>query len=170
MKEIIDNTDPVKLYNETAKLLKAYGEDPIDHLGQPPLGGEIHTAKEENTMILQGDWGEVRAKLTENHIEHIYTHNELQMSPVFITLNPMQQQGVIGKVQSHIQEHMAMMQQMMVITQRAQANKGANGGQAGTAPNNQGNTPAQSVGAIQEPYASVANKQEQGASGFTPPM
>lgn len=157
-------SDPIKLYNETAKLLKAYGEDPVEHLGPQPQGGEIYTPEQENTMMLQGDFGEVRAKLTENHIEHIQKHNEITMSPSFAILNPQQQQLVMGKVQSHNQEHMMMMQQMMAISQRM------NNGQAGAAPGGQGNPPAQGVGNLQGPYANVEATKEQGASGFNPAM
>lgn len=162
----IVNTDPIKLYNETAKLLKAYGEEPTEHLGAEPEASALHSPEEENTMILQGNFKEVRAKLMENHIQHIYTHNQLPASPTMAMLNPAQQQNILGYIQAHNQEHQMMMQQMMAITQKV---RGTNG-QAGAVNNNQGVSPAQGLGNIQEPFASVEKRQEQGASGFNPTM
>ena len=160
------NTDPVKIYNETAKLLKAYKEDPVEHLGQEPQGGEMHTPEEENTMILQGDFGNVRAKLTENHMQHIFVHNQLLSSPTFAMLNPVQQQNVAGFVQAHNQEHQMMMQQMMAVLEKARSK----GGTAGAVTNNQGVPPASGMGNIQEPFASVEATKEQGTSGYSPTM
>ena len=154
--------DPLKLYVETAKLLEAYGEEPEEHLGPKPPGADIHSPEDENTMILQGDFGNVRAKLTENHIEHIMKHNELLTSPVFITLNPLQQQQVAGKVQSHNQEHQMMMQQMLSISQRI------NNGKTGSTGSNQGNAQPQGLGNIQGPFAAVEATKEQGTSGYSP--
>lgn len=161
----IVNTDPIKIYNETAHWLKAYGEDPTEHLGPEPLGGEIHTPEEENTMMLQGDFAQVRAKLTENHIHHIYKHNELVVSPTFMTLSPMAQQNVMAFMQAHIQEHRMMMQQMMQLSQKVGTN-----GKTGTGKANQGASTTSGVGAIQEPFASVEATKEQGASGYSPSM
>jgi hypothetical protein len=155
-------TDPIKLYFETAKLLKAYGEDPVEHLGPEPEGATIMPPEEENTAVLQGDFAKLRAKLTENHIQHIYKHNEIFSSPTFLTLPPEQQQLIIGRIQAHIQEHQVLMQQMMNITQRI------GNGKAGTVANNQGNPPAQGMGNLQEPFASVEARKEQGASEYSP--
>ena len=162
----IVNSDPIKIYMETAKLLKAYGEEPEEHIGPEPEASTFHTPEEENTMILQGNFKEVRAKLMENHIQHIYVHNQLPASPTMAMLNPAQQQNVLGYIQAHNQEHQMMMQQMMAIAQRT---KGANG-QKGTGGNNQGVPPAQGVGNLQEPFASVEATKEQGTSGFNPTM
>jgi len=162
----IVNTDPIKMYNETAKLLKAYGEEPEEHLGQEPEASTFRTPEEENTLILQGSFNEVRAKLMENHIQHMYIHNQLSASPTMAMLNPAQQQNVMGYIQAHIQEHQMMMQQMMAITQRM---RGA-GGKTGAGGNNQGNPPAQGVGNLQEPFASVEATKEQGTSGYSPTM
>ena len=159
------SNDPTKIYYETARLLKAYGEEPIEHLGPEPEGMDYHTPEEENTMMLQGDFANVRAKLTENHIEHIQKHNEISSSQAFLMLNPQQQQNIMGKVQSHNQEHMMMMQQMMAITQRMQAN-----GQPTTGAGNQGVAQPQGMGNIQEPFASVEATKEQGASGYPAAM
>ena len=162
----IVNTDPIKLYNETAKLLKAYGEEPEEHLGPEPEASTFHTAEEENTMILQGNFAEVRAKLMENHIQHIYIHNQLSASPTMAMLNPAQQQNIMGYIQAHIQEHQMMMQQMMAISQRTRGTSG----KTGATGNNQGNPPAQGLGNLQEPFASVEATKEQGTSGYSPTM
>jgi hypothetical protein len=107
----------------------------------------------------------VRAKLTENHIQHIYKHNEIALSPTFMTLSPMAQQNVMAYAQTHTQEHQMMMQQMMQISQQAGAN-----GKAGAGKANQGASTASGVGAIQEPFASVEATKEQGTSRYSPSM
>lgn len=164
----IVNTDPVKIYIETAKLLTAYGEDPVEHLGPEPEGATIHSPEEENTMLLQGDFGGVRAKLTENHIQHIFTHQQLFQSPAFLNLPPEQQQMIMTVMQAHIQEHQMLMQQMMVLSQQLQT-KGKNGA-AGANQGNQGSSPSAGMGGIQEPFASVEATKEQGTSGNSPAM
>lgn len=158
----IITSDATKIYFETAKWLRSWGEDPMEHLGPEPEGMTIHSPEEENTMLLQGDFGEIRAKLTENHIQHIYKHNEIPSSPTFLSLSPTQQQIVITEVQRHLQEHQQLMQQMMVLTERMK------GGQAGANTGNQGNPPTQGMGNLQEPFASVEATKEQGTSGYSP--
>lgn len=158
-------SDATKIYFETARLLKAYGEDPIEHLGPEPEGLTLHSPEEENTMLLQGDASQVRAKLTENHIQHIYKHNEIFTSPTFLSLPLPQQQAVMASMQAHLQEHQMMMQQMMAITQRVRGN-----GKSGAIGNNQGIASAQGLGNLQEPFASVEATKEQGTSGYSPTM
>ncbi len=162
----IITSDPLKIYFETAKLLKAYGEDPAEHLGPEPEGATILSPEEENTLILQGDFSKIRAKLTENHIQHMYKHNAIFSSPTFLSLPPQQQQLIITNIQAHLQEHQSLMQQMMSITQRM---RGVNG-QTGATGTNQGNPPAQGMGNLQEPFASVEATKEQGTSGYSPAM
>ena len=158
-------SDPAKIYRETANLLKAYGEEPIEHLGQEPPESELHTPEEENTMLIQGDFAAVKAKLTENHLQHIYIHNQLSASPSLAMLAPAQAQNVLGYAQAHSQEHQMMMQQMMALQQKMRS---FGGGQPGTAANTQGVSSAQGMGEISEPFRSVERRKEEGTSEFSP--
>ncbi len=161
-------SDPVKIYMETAKLLKAYGEDPVEHLGPEPEGAQILSPEKENTLALQGDFMQIRAKLTENHIQHIYSHNAIISSPTFLILPPEQQQMIMAKIQAHIQEHQQLMQKFMLLSQQLMT-KGQNG-QTGTNQGNQRNAPASGMGNSPEPVASVDATKAQGTSGFNPTM
>lgn len=152
-------SDPSKLYAETANLLKAYGQDPVEHLGPAPEMKDTDTPEEENTLLVQGDFTKVKALLTENHIQHIVKHREFLMSPTLLTLSPGQQQSVIGMTQAHIQEHITMMQQLMSIMQKAR-----------TGGNNQGTAQPSGMGNIPEPFGQVEATKETGAVQPTPPM
>ena len=160
------NTDPIKIYNETANLLKAYREDPVEHLGLAPEAKDTDTPEEENTLIIQGDFGKVRAVLTENHMQHIFVHNQLLSNPSFAMLSPVQQQNVAGFVQAHNQEHQMMMQQMMAIVEKTRSK----GGNTGTTAGNQGIVQQQGLGNIQEPFQTVERRKEEGTSEFSPTM
>ena len=169
MANMIIAQDPVKVYKETALLLKAFGQDPLEHLGQEPDPKDTDNPQDENTLMVEGSFGSVRALLTENHIEHIFIHQQLSQSPTLAVLTPMMQQQVLAFAQAHIQEHTNLMQQMQQISAKIQMMKGQNGA-TGAVANNQGVTPAQGMGNIQEPFASVERTKEQGTSGFSPTM
>ena len=50
MQNLIVGTDPVKIYQVTAKLLKAYGQEPIEYLGPEPSMDQIDSPEDENTF------------------------------------------------------------------------------------------------------------------------
>ena len=159
-------SDPAKIYYETARLLKAYGEDPVEHLGPEPQAKDTDSPEEENTLMAEGDFKKVKAILTENHVQHIYSHQQFLNSATLVMLSPAAQQQVVGFAQAHIQEHNMMMQQMMSIMQKV---KGGGGGQP-AAGNGQGALAASGMGSIQEPFASVEGRKEAGTSGFPSAM
>jgi hypothetical protein len=169
MQNPIVMTDPVKIYNETANLLKAHGQDPEEHLGPAPDDKDIDTPEDENTMMVQGDFGGVRALLTENHMMHIAAHKNLLMSPTMAMLSPLENEQVVAFVNQHIQEHMMMMQQMMALTKT-----GGMGGTGQSGPQPGGTQPGQSapqqqgMGNIPGPFGKVAQTKEQGTSNPTP--
>lgn len=153
---------PVNLYRLTADRIKVYKKDPVDYLGPEPEGGDFHSAEEENTMIMQGDFAQVRAKLTENHIQHIYSHQNLLHSPSFLILSPETQQHIAVFVQSHIQEHQTMFQQMLQL----QTQFGGVNGQRST----QTNAGQQGLGNIPGPFGEVEKQKERGTSELYPSM
>lgn len=124
-------SDPVKIYKFTADVLKANKKDPKYYLGPEPKDDMFDEPEDENTLILQGQFKDVRAQLMENHIYHIKVHQDLLMSPSLAMLPPHLQQEVIQYAKMHIQEHQQMMAQMMKISSMGKNNQqgGNDGGQ-----------------------------------------
>jgi hypothetical protein len=158
-------TDPFKLYKETANLLKAFKQDPVEHLGPAPEEKDVDTPEEENTLIVQGDVKKVRALMTENHLQHIIKHTQLLQSPTLQMLSPEENQMVIQYVQQHIQEHMMMMQQMMAIMSKFGGGN-ASGGNSGTT----GTPGVQGLENSSSPIGQMARTKEKGAAGNTSSM
>ena len=116
LQNVIVGTDAAKIYRVTAKLLKAYGVDPVEILGPAPTQDDIDDPEDENTLMLQGDFLRVRPNMAENHIYHIQKHQELLQSPTFQMLSqtmPALAQQVQEYLMQHIAEHNAMMSTMM---------------------------------------------------------
>jgi hypothetical protein len=155
-------TDPYKLYNETANLLKAFKQNPEEHLGVAPEQKDIDTPEEENTLMVQGQFNKVRAIMTENHMQHLIKHMELQRSPTLQMIPPDEAKIIIQYAQAHAQEHMMMMQQMMVITTKYGGKNGqaANPNASGL-PGMEGNP---------EPFGKVQERKEQGTAEYSPAM
>lgn len=163
-------TDPIKLYNETANLLKSHGQNPEEHLGPAPEAKDFDTPEEENTLIVQGDFTQVMPMMTENHLEHIMKHEQIFQSPT-LTLIQMKQpelfQQVAQYTQMHIMQHQQMLQQMigMVQQQGAGQQKGAKGG--GQAENS-GAASQSGMEQIPGTVSAVAQRQREGKSEFAP--
>lgn len=124
----IVGTDPAKIYNITADVLKAYGKenDIPRYLGPEPDQDMIDSPEDENTLMIQGDFGRVKANFTENHILHIMKHQDLMRSPSLAqiaTTAPELVNQIMMFNQQHIQEHMQMMAQVQALM--------AKGGQSG---------------------------------------
>jgi hypothetical protein len=111
-------TDAAKIYKITADLLSAYGKDPEQYLGPEPDYDMIDKPEDENTLIVQGDFGRVKAQMAENHILHIQKHMELMQSPSLAALPPHLAAQIQQFTQQHIMEHQQMMQIMMSIMQK----------------------------------------------------
>lgn len=118
MQNMIVATDPVKVYQITADLIKAYGKEPEKYLGPAPDSDMIDSPEDENTLMVQGDFKRVRAQITENHIEHIRVHMELMQSPSIAeiaTTTPELVNQIMQFNQQHIQEHTQMLQAMQAL-------------------------------------------------------
>jgi hypothetical protein len=162
-------TNATNLYSITAELIKAHKENPVDYIGPEPEPLTLMTPEEENTRIVQGDFKHVNVKMTENHLQHLTSHQAFIQSPTMQVIainNTNMIQQLIAFIQQHIQQHMVMMQQMMATMTKF----GGQGGQPGQGGSGQATTGQPGMGNIAEPAGSVAARQETGASGFTPSM
>lgn len=118
MQNMIVATDPVKIYEVTADLIKAYGKEPEKYLGPKPDTDMIDSPEDENTLMIQGDFKRVRAMITENHVDHIRVHSELMQSPSLATIAT-QAPELVNQImlfnQQHIQEHMMQLKAMQAM-------------------------------------------------------
>ena len=112
LQNIIVGTDPVKIYKITADLLIAHGKKPEEYLGPEPIQDVIDQPEDENTLIIQGDFEQVKAEIVENHLQHIKVHTDLLMSPTLAALPPHLLAEVQQFTQQHIQQHQQMLQVM----------------------------------------------------------
>ncbi len=162
-------TNATNLYSITAELIKAHKENPVDYIGPEPEPLTLMTPEEENTRIAQGDFSHVQVKMTENHLQHLTSHQAFMQSPTMQAIsinNPNMVQQLMAFIQQHIQQHMVMMQQMMTTMTKF----GGQGGQPGQGGSGQAIAGQPGMGNIAEPAGSVVARQETGASGFTPSM
>lgn len=162
-------SDPNRVWFTTANYLRAYGEDPQEWIGKPASLKPTNDPMEEHTMMRDGRYTPVEPQ--ENHMEHIQVHTEELKGPNVLLWPPER----IKMLQQHIQEHMQMMQRMMMMASQqkdmqSQTSKGGDSGEAngGAAPNQKGG--AAIVGG--QPDVSAAPNQatgtpEQQASGAT---
>ena len=159
-------TDPLKIYRTTANLIKSFGKEPEKFLGPEPEETDFDSPSDENTLMMQGEFEKVRAKFTENHIQHIAKHSEIQQSPSLALLDPTVANEVVSFSQKHIQEHMQMLQQMMELSsQMGGTNAGAGTG-AGQQP--QGAIRPSGLESLSGPTGQVAKRQKSGQSAFSP--
>ena len=164
MQNMIVGTDPVKIYQVTAKLLKSYGQEPIEYLGPEPSMDDIDSPEDENTLMVQGDFGRVKANITENHLQHIFAHQQLMNSPSLALIgqtNPNLVNEIMQYNQQHIQEHTAMMQAMMGMIGKAGQQKGAGDGK-GEGPTNPASDPNAGMENTQGPLAGAMRQQQVG--------
>ena len=181
MQNILVGTDPAKIYQVTFDFLKSYGleEYAKRYLGPAPSQDDIDTPEDENTLMVQGDFKRVRAHIAENHIEHIMKHTELMQSPSLQQIAqtaPALVQQIITYNQQHIQEHMALMQQMMSMMGKAnksggQSAKGEDGGKESIGGREAG-IPGDASNGIMEnsqgPLGAALNQKRKGESGLSP--
>ena len=176
MQNLIVGTDPAKIYHATAKLLKAYGQEPIEWLGPEPSMDDIDSPEDENTLMVQGDFARVKANITENHLQHIFAHQQLMSSPSLALIgqtNPALVQEIMAYNQQHIQEHMVMMQAMMAMISGAKKggvdggkenDKGNGGSRPADDPNGgMENTQGPLAGALRSQQNGTAKPASQGA-------
>jgi hypothetical protein len=169
MQNPLVQSNPINLYSITASLIEAHKENPVEYIGPKPEQLTLLMPEDENTLIMQGDFSKVTVKMTENHLQHITTHQQLLQSPTLqlaLQNNPNIAQQLVQFIQQHIQQHMMMMQQMMSVM----AKFGGQNGQPGQGGINQGSTQQPGLGNISEPAGSVAARQAEGTSGLSPSM
>ena len=162
--EPIVATDIAKRYKFFSEVLKAWGKDPKEYLGPEPEMDMVDDPKDENTLVLQGQYEKVKAMLPENHMLHIKDHSDFLQSPALKQLPSALAQAVVQFLTQHIQEHMQMMQMIMQMT--AQGGSGESGGKFG---NSKG--PGESSGApgmeqIPGPLGQTLNEKREGESGM----
>ncbi len=128
LQNVLVASDPAKIYKLTADLLRSWGKDPESYLGPAPDMAIARSPADEHTLILQGDFSQVRATVAQNPIEHLLAHQafsqEIQQHP---TLNDALKQQILQFLQGHMQEHVQMMQ--LALT----ASRGGGGGGANPA-------------------------------------
>ena len=137
MQNMIVGTDPVKIYEITADLIRAYGKEPEKYLGPKPDSDMIDSPEDENTLMIQGDFKRVRAMITENHIDHIRVHTELMQSPSLQQIGattPELVNQIMLFNQQHIAEHMQMMQAMQAMIGKFGGPSGGQGSGMGEGP------------------------------------
>src|SRR3990167_8820259 len=126
MQNVIVGTDPSKIYQVAYDWLKSYGmeEQAKRYLGPAPSQDDIDSPEDENTLMVQGDFTRVKANIAENHIEHIMKHTELMKSPSLAQIAqtaPALVEQITTYNTQHIQEHMALMQQMMALMSKGKS-------------------------------------------------
>lgn len=175
MQNMIVATDPVKVYEITADLIKAYGKEPEKYLGPKPDTDMIDTPEDENTLMIQGDFKRVRAMITENHVEHIRVHSELMQSPtlqqIAATAPELVQQITLFN-QNHIMEHMQMLQAMQSTVAKFGGGAGGKTGEMGAGPGDQkgsgGPQTPGGLGGMEQapgPLGAALDTQRKGQSG-----
>lgn len=181
MQNMIVGTDPAKIYQVTYDFLKAYGmEDQAKrYLGPAPMQDDIDSPEDENTLIVQGEFARVRANIAENHIEHIMKHQELLQSPSLALIAqkaPALAQQIITYCTQHIQEHMALMQQMMALMSKAKQGLPQGGQKDGSSADpiggaKEGNSQDAGIGGVENssgPLGQALNSKRKGESGKSP--
>ena len=181
MQNIIVGTDPAKIWQVTYDYLKAYGlEDQAKrYLGPAPSIDDIDSPEDENTLMIQGDFKRVKAMITENHIEHIMKHTEMMQSPALLQIQqtaPALVEQIMQYNTQHIQEHMALMQQMMQLMGKASKagglpQGGQQNGNDSVGGAEEGNSPNASGGGMENtggPLGAALNQKRKGESGKSP--
>lgn len=178
LQNIIVGTDPSKIYQVTYDWLKSYGmEDAAKrYLGPAPSQDDIDSPEDENSLMIQGDFARVKANIAENHIEHIMKHTEMMKSPALIQIAqtaPALVEQITTYNQQHIQEHMALMQQMMSLMGKAKGQpQGGEGGASSPVGGAEKNVPANAgIGTMENssgPLGGALNQKRKGESGKSP--
>ena len=108
-----------RLYHATAEVFRAYGEEPKEWIGAAPVSKETNDPFEEHTIIREGRV--ISPDPQENHLEHMLVHSNMLQNPEIITWP----KEAVQVLTQHIQEHQAMMIQIMQF----QSQQGGAGGQ-----------------------------------------
>lgn len=182
MQNMIVGTDPSKIYQVTYDYLKAYGmEDQAKrYLGPAPSMDDIDSPEDENSLMVQGDFARVKANIAENHIEHIMKHQQLLKSPSLALIAqkaPALAEEITTYCTQHIQEHMAMMQQMMSLMSKANKSGGLpqggqqDGSSGDVGGRKEGDANNAGVGGMENssgPLGAALNQKRKGESGKSP--
>lgn len=159
-------SNPALMYRLQAEFIKAYGKEPEYFLGIAPDMDMIDDPKQENTLMIQGDFKRVQAQITENHMDHIQKHTELLESPTMYQIPPALAMQIQQYAQQHIQQHMQMQQMLMSVMPG-----GGKGGQqqSGGAPGAKGISQQQGMEQVSGPLGEALNTKRAGKSGGNPP-
>lgn len=163
LQNVIVGTDPAKIYKVTSDLIKAHGKNPEEYLGPAPSQDMIDDPADENTLIVQGDFGRVTAQITENHMLHLQKHMELLQSPSLAQLPPHLVQQVVQFTQQHIQQHQQMMMAMQQIVQQF----GGKGGKTGEGKNTPGASESPGMENVSGPLASAMQDKRAGEDQYS---
>lgn len=161
-------SDPAKFYKLSADILKAWDKNPEEYLGPAPQTDDIDDPKDENTLVIQGDFARVRAQITENHLLHIQEHMALMQSPSLAKLPPHLVEQVMLFTQQHIQEHQQMMQLVQTLAQKISGGSGGSGIANGNSGRTEGTPQPQGVEQIGGEIGSALTRQRAGESGTAP--
>ena len=167
-------SDPAKMWQALADIFRAYGrENDIPRLlGPEPEQDMIDSPEDENTMMIQGDFAHVRAHFAENHLLHIMKHTELMQSSSLAQVAataPELVNQVMQFNQQHIQEHMAMMQQVMAMMQGAKGGLIGQGEAGATGPGNEGSSPEEGMAQSSGPLGKALEQSREGEGGSYSP-
>lgn len=114
--------NPQKLYHATARVFKAFRENPMEWIGAPASEKTTNDPVEEMTIMRQGQV--VHAEPQENHLEHLVVHNAQLEGPDILLWGKDQ----IQLLRLHIQEHTQMMALIMKFQQGGGGGQDAAGG------------------------------------------
>lgn len=158
-------SDMGRVWHATANVLSAYGEEPVEWIGEPASKKSTNDPEKEMTLMREGHV--IHAEPQENHLEHIMVHSRLDKSPDVLLWPP----EAVQMNRAHIQEHMQMMKMVLQFQQNQKKGGGLDNQQGkptdsgsgpGGAPGEQGvsGTPQQSGG--------TPEKQTAGTTAGTP--
>lgn len=163
-------SDPAKFYQLSADVFKAYNkENDIPRiLGPEPEQDMIDDPEDENTLMIQGNFKSVKASIAENHIYHIMKHGELVQSPSLVEVGanaPELAKQVLLFNQQHIQEHMAMLQQVMTLMKGA----GGKGAKGSANSGSQGSSTNEGMAQTGGPLGTALDSKREGEGGSYSP-
>jgi len=154
------------LYHATANVFKAYGENPKEWIGPPPIQKETNDPTEENTIIREGRV--ISPEPQENHLEHILVHSEVLQTPEIILWS----REAVQVLTQHIEEHKNAIMLLMQFQGQGKTGGTENGGDTGGKTASKGK-PAATAGqqgfqGNANPAQAAANNQTQGTTLGTP--
>jgi len=154
-----------KLYNATANVFKAYGENPTEWIGPPPVTKETSDPTQENTIIREGRV--ISAEPQENHLEHILVHSGVLQSPDVLIWS----KEAVAVLTQHIEDHKKLMMMMLQFQSGGKTGgteNGNTGGGAGAKAKPAATGGEQGLQGNANPAAATAEQQTQGTTLGTP--